>query len=183
MTIIAVTLNKSGSLTLLADKLVGSNRRWIGERSKISTLHVDKAVDIAFAGSVYELDHEELFNYVHDKFNKVHTGGGAKFVTRVVTEYLNSKERKPDICALVTDGRDACSIDLDKFEGKSLFVPAFSSIKPSRGDLAWIELTVSEVNSHTNSYGYAETEELFSSIILLHKLAGYPNVLPSVGEN
>lgn len=183
MTIIAITLNKSGSLTLLADKLVGSNRRWIGERSKISTLHVDKAVDIAFAGSVYELDHEELFDYVHDKFNKVHTGGGAKFVTRVVTEYLNSKERKIDICALITDGRDACSIDLDKDEGKGLFVPSFSSVKPSRGDLAWIELTVSEVNSHTNSYGYAKTEELFDSITLLHKLAGCPNVLPSVGEN
>lgn len=183
MTIIAITLNKSGSFTLLADKLVGSNRRWIGERSKINTLHVDKAVDIAFAGSVFELDHEELFNYVHNKFNKAHFGSGAKFVTRVVTEYLNSKERKLDICALVTDGRDACSIDLVKSEGKSVFVPSFSSIKPSRGDLAWIELTVAEVNSHTNAYGYAETEELFNSITLLHKLAGYPNVPPSVGEN
>lgn len=183
MTIIAVTLNESGTFTMVADKLVGSNRRWIGERNKIHTLHLNKTVDIAFAGSVFELDHDELFAYIEGKYKETHSKGDAKFVTRVTTEYLNSKDRKIDICVLVTDGHAACSIDLDKTDRSETFVPSFSSIKPSRGDLAWIELTVAEVNSHTNRFGYAKTDELFESITLLHKLAGYPNVLPSVGEN
>lgn len=183
MTIIAVTLNESGTFTMVADKLVGSNRRWIGERNKIHTLHLDKTVDIAFAGSVFELDHDELFAYIKAKHEETHASGDAKFVTRTTTEYLNSKDRKIDISVLVTDGRAACAIDLDKTDRSATFVPSFSSIKPSRGDLAWIELTVAEVNSHTNSFGYAKTDELFNSITLLHELAGYPNVLPSVGEN
>lgn len=183
MTIIAVTLNKDGNLTMLADKLVGSNRRWIGERSKIHTLHLDKVVDIAFAGCVYELDHDELFAHIMDEFHKTDADGDAKFVTRAATEYLNSKGRKIDICALVTDGKNACSIDRDEVRGDVSFVPAFSSIKPSRGDLAWIELTVAEMNSSSNLYGYAETEKLYQSITMLHALAGYPSVLPTVGEN
>lgn len=202
MTIIAVTLNKSGTLTMIADRLVGSNRRWIGERSKILTLHLDKTVDLAFAGHVFELDHDELFDYVMSafepmrssnntaldtyverKFKQAPVVGDAKFVTRVVSEYLNSKERKADICVLITDGKDACSIDLETTDTSKLFVPSFNSIKPSRGDLAWIELSVAEVNSHTNQYGYALTEDLFNSITLLHELAGYPGVLPTVGEN
>lgn len=183
MTIVAVTLNESGTFTMVADKLVGCNRRWIGERNRIHTLHLDKTVDIAFAGSVFELDHDELFAYIKAKHEETHANGDAKFVTRVATEYLNSKDRKIDVCVLVTDGRTVCSIDLDKTDHSATFVPSFSSIKPSRGDLAWTELTVAEVNSHTNSFGYAKTDELFKSIILLHELAGYPNVLPSVGEN
>lgn len=183
MTIIAVTLNESGTFTMVADKLVGSDRRWIGERNKIHTLHLDKTVDIAFAGSAFELDHDELFAYIMDSHEKAQSVGDAKFVTRVATEYLNSKDRKINICALVTDGHAACSIDLDKTERPATFVPAFSSIKPSRGDLAWIELTVAEVNSHTNSFGYAKTKDLFESITLLHQLAGYPNTQPYVGEN
>lgn len=202
MTIIAVTLNEKGTLTMVADKLVGSNRRWVGERSKIHTLHLDKTVDLAFAGHVFELDHDDLFEYVMNavertrssnntapdtyverKFKQAPVVGDAKFVTRVVSEYLNSQDRKADVCVLITDGKDACSIDLEVTDASKVFVPSFSSIKPSRGDLAWIELSVAEVNSHTNRYGYAQTEDLFKSIALLHELAGYPGVLPTVGEN
>lgn len=183
MTIIAVTLNECGTFTMVADKLVGSNRRWIGERSKIHTLHLDKTIDIAFAGSVFELDHDELIAYVVKKYKKTHFVGDAKFVTRVATEYLNSKDLKIDICVLVTDGHAACSIDLDKTEESAKFVPSFSSIKPSRGDLAWIELNTAEMNSRSNKFGYAKTDELLKAITLLHELAGYPNFPPTVGEN
>lgn len=202
MTIIAVTLNENGTLTMIADKLVGSDRRWVGERSKVHTLHLDKTVDLAFAGHVFELDHDDLFEYVINAFQKTRSTtntalnayieskfkqapvvGDAKFVTRVVSEYLNSQNRKANICVLITDGKDACSIDLETTGTSKVFVPSFSSIKPSRGDLAWIELSVAEVNSHTNHFGYARTEDLFKSITLLHELAGYPGVLPTVGEN
>lgn len=174
MTIIVATRNSNGNITLLADKLVGGDKRWTAELSKIITFP-NQQIDIALAGDVFNLSLDALFTHMHafTSFTKLNE------FTAHLEEYLNCLSTKPDISVLITDGATLNSVD----KGETRYVAGFNSVRMVRGDLSWLAFNVLEMSPEPCKHGYPSTSAMSYAITALHNAAGYKWLSADQGHN